>query len=92
MKTAALVAPALSYKPRVKKLLARGIIYLTSKNFTIFVGVIVALMSYAGVLFNDNLLIGYGTVAFLLGFLPWATRVASRNMRQDKLGLNNDKR
>lgn len=93
MKTATtLPAPALSYKPRVKKLLARGVIYLTSKNFTIFVGVIVALMSYAGVLFNDNLLIGYGTVAFLLGFLPWATRVASRNMRQDKLGLNNDKR
>ena len=91
MKTTALVAPDLSYKPRVKKLLARGIIYLTSKNFTIFVGVIVALMSYAGVLFNDKLLIGYGAVAFLLGFLPWATRVASRHMRQDKLGLINDK-
>lgn len=91
MKTTSLPALALSYKPRVKKLLAIGVICLTSDKFSTFVGVIAGLMSYAGVLFNDNLLLGYGTVAFLLGFLPWATKIASRHMRQDKLGLNNDK-
>lgn len=42
--TTALPAPALSYKPRVKKFLIRGIIYLTSDKFSIFVGVIAALM------------------------------------------------
>lgn len=92
MKTAtALPAPALSYKPRVKKLLIRGAIYLTSDKFSTFVGVISALMSYIGALLDNNHIIGYGGIAFLVGFTPWATRQTLRDIRQDKLGLNDDK-
>lgn len=92
MKTAtALPAPALSYKPRVKKRLIRGIIYLTSGKFSTFVGVITALMSYIGVILDDNLLIAYGAIIFLIGFTPWAMRETARDIRQDKLGINNDK-
>ena len=92
MKTATtLPAPALSYKPRVKKHLMRGIIYLTSDKFSTFVGVIAGLMSYIGVILDDNLLIAYGGIAFLIGFTPWATRQTLRDIRQDKLGLNDDK-
>lgn len=92
MKTVtALPAPALSYKPRVKKLLIGGIIHLTSDKFSIFVGVIAALMSYIGVLLDDNNLIAYGAITFLIGFTPWAWRETARDIRQDKLGINNDK-
>ena len=92
MKTAtALPAPALSYKPRVKKHLIRGVIYLTSDKLCIFVGVIAGLMSYIGVILDDNHLIAYGVIAFLIGFMPWATRQTLRDIRQDKLGLNDDK-
>jgi len=92
MKTVtALPAPALSYKLRVKKLLIRGIIYLTSDKFSIFVGVIAALMSYIGVLLDDNYIIAYGAITFLIGFTPWAMRETARDIRQDKLGINNDK-
>lgn len=89
--TTALPAPALSYKPRVKKLLIRGIIYLASDKFSIFVGVIAALMSYIGVLLDDNYIIAYGAITFLIGFTPWAMRETARDIRQDKLGINNDK-
>lgn len=89
--TTALPAPALSYKLRVKKLLIRGIIYLTSDKFSIFVGVIAALMSYIGVLLDDTHIIGYGGIIFLVGFTPWALRQTARDIRQDKLGINNDK-
>jgi len=92
MKTATtLPAPALSYKPRVKKHLMRGVIYLTSDKFSTFVGVIAGLMSYFGVILDDNHLIAYGGIAFLIGFMPWATRQTLRDIRQDKLGLNDDK-
>ena len=87
----ALPAPALSYKPRVKKYLIRGIICLTSDKFSTFVGVIAGLMSYIGVILDDNHLIAYGGIAFLIGFMPWATRQTLRDIRQDKLGLNDDK-
>ena len=92
MKTVtALPAPALSYKPRVKKLLIKGIIYLTSEKLFTFASVIAGLMSYIGVILDDNLLIAYGGIAFLIGFMPWATRQTLRDIRQDKLGINNDK-
>lgn len=89
--TTALPAPALSYKPRVKKFLIRGIIYLTSDKFCIFVDVIAALVSYMGILIDDNLIIAYGAIIFLIGFTPWAMRETARDIRQDKLGINNDK-
>ena len=89
--TTALPAPALSYKPRVKKCLIKGIVYLTSDEFIIFAGVIAALMSYIGVLLDDNHIIAYGGIAFIIGFTPWSMRETARDIRQDKLGLNNDK-
>ncbi|MCX4289073.1 MAG: hypothetical protein OSJ46_06175 [Duncaniella sp.] len=48
-------------------------------------------MSYIGVLLDNNHIIGYGGIAFLVGFTPWATRQTLRDIRQDKLGLNDDK-
>ena len=92
MKTAtASPAPALLYKPRVKKILLKGIIYLTSEKSSIFVGVIAAMMSYIGILLDDTHIIGYGGIAFLVGFTPWALRQTARDIRQDKLGISNDK-
>lgn len=92
MKTVtALPAPALSHKPGVKRFLIRVVIYLTSDKFTIFVGVIAALMAYIGVLLDDNNLIAYGARAFLIGLTPWAWRETARDIRQDKLGINNDR-
>lgn len=89
--TTALPAPALSHKLRVKKYLIKGIIYLTSDKFSIFVDVIAALVSYMGILIDDNLIIAYGAIIFLIGFTPWAMRETARDIRQDKLGINNDK-
>ena len=86
-----LPAPALSYKPRVKKLLTKGIIYLTLQNFSIFVSGIAALISYIGVLLDDEHLIAYGGIVFLVGFTPWSIRETLRDMRREKLGINNDK-
>lgn len=92
MKTVtALPAPALSYKPRVKKLLIRGIIYLTSKKFSIFVTIIAALICWAGVCIENDRVTGYGGIAFLIGFIPWSIRQTIRDIRHDKLGINNDK-
>lgn len=92
MKTVtALPAPALSYKPGVKRFLIRVIIYLTSDKFTIFVGVIAALMAYIGVLLDDGNMTAAGTITFLAGFSARAVRETARDIRQDKLGINNDR-
>ena len=85
--TTALPVPALSYKPRVKKLLIRGVIYLTSEKFSIFVTAIAALICWAGVCIDDEHVIGYGGIVFLVGFTPWCIRQTLRDVRQDKLGL-----
>lgn len=82
-----LQAPALARPQRVKKLLTRGIIYLTSEKFSIFVTAIAALICTAGVCIDDEHVIGYGGIVFLVGFTPWSTRQTLREMRQDKLGL-----
>lgn len=82
--TTALPAPALSYKPRVKKFLIRGIIYLTSDKFSIFVVVIAALFCWVGVCIENCHLIGYGAIAFLIGSVPWSIRQALRDMSREK--------
>ncbi len=48
-------------------------------------------MSYIGILLDDTHIIGYGGIAFLVGFTPWALRQTARDIRQDKLGISNDK-
>lgn len=85
--TTALPAPALSYKPRVKKLLIKVIIYLTSEKFLTFASVIGCLWSWWGVCTDDNNAVAYGTLVFLAGFTPWAWRQTARDLRQDRLGL-----
>lgn len=66
MKTAtALPAPALFYKPRVKKLLIKGIIYLTSEKLFTFASVIAALWSWWGVCTDDTNTIAYGAMVWL---------------------------
>lgn len=84
-------APAMPYNPMVKKHLIKGVIYLTSNKFSIFVGVIAALMCYIGVLLDDTNTIAFGGIEFIVGFTPWAIRQSLRDIRQEKLGLNNDK-
>ena len=92
MKTATtLPAPALSYKPRVKKFLTKGIIHLTSQKFSIFVTGIAAMISYIGVILDDDHLIAYGGIVFLIGFTTWSIREILRDTKREKLGLNNDK-
>lgn len=82
-----LPAPATVRQPRVKKLLIKGVIYLTSEKFSIFVTAIAALICWVGVCIEDNHVIAYGGIAFLAGFTPWAFRSVLRDVRQDKLGL-----
>lgn len=82
-----LPAPASVRQLRVKKLLAKGIICLTSKKFCTFVTAIAALICWAGVCIDDEHVIGYGGIVFLVGFTPWSTRQTLREMRQEKLGL-----
>ena len=89
--TQTLPVPALSHKPKVKNYLIKGIIYLTSEKFSIFVLVIAALIEYIGVLLDDEHLIAYGGIVFLVGFTPWAIRETLRDVRREKLGINNDK-
>lgn len=82
-----LPAPATVRQPRVKKLLIKGIIYLTSEKFSIFVTAIAALICWVGVCVGDGHIIGYGGLVFLAGFTPWAFRSALRDVRQDIIGL-----
>lgn len=80
--------PALSFRPRVKKLLITGIIHLTSDKFSIFVDTIAALTCWMGMCRDNDRIIGFGGIMFLIGFTPWALRITLREMRQNRLGLN----
>ena len=92
MKTiAAFPVPALSHKPKVKKFLIRGIIYLTSDKFSTFASVIACLISFIGLLVDNDRLMAFGVIVFLMGFSPWAIRQTLRDIRQNRLVLNNDK-
>lgn len=88
MKTAtASPALALSYKPRVKRLLIKGIIYLTSEKLFTFASVIAALWSWWGVCTDDTHAIAYGGMLWLAVLAPWICRQTARDLRQDRLGL-----
>lgn len=63
-----LPAPASARQPIAKKLLMKGIIYLTSEKFCTFVTAIAALICTAGVCIDDEHVIGYGGIVFLVGF------------------------
>lgn len=82
-----LPAPATVRRPRVKKLLTIGIIYLTSEKFSIFVTAVAALICWVGVCIDSDFIIGYGGITFLAGFTPRAMRLTSRSVRHDRLGL-----
>lgn len=89
--TQTLQVPALSYKPQVNNYLIKGIIYLTSEKFCTFVSVIAALIEYIGMILDNERVIAYGGIVFLIGSIPWAIRQTFRDVRREKLGLNNDK-
>jgi len=80
-------APVVNRRQSVKKQLIKVIIYLTSGKFLTFAAVIGCLIEYVGVLVDDEKLIAYGAIAFLIGFTPWSWRQTRRDIRQDKLGL-----
>lgn len=86
----ALPAPVLLYEPRVKKCLIQGIIFLTSDNFRIFVGVIAVLILYMGVALDDAYVLAYGAATLIAGFAPGVIRETARDVRQQKLGLKNE--
>lgn len=91
MKTViALPAPGTMQEPRVKKCLIQGIIFLTSDNFRIFVGVIAVLILYMGVALNDAYVLAYGAATLIAGFAPGVIRETARDARQQKLGIKNE--
>ena len=83
----ALPTPAAYRRQSVKKLLVKVIICLTFEIFFIFAAVIGCLVSYVGHMINNDHIIAYGAVTFLVGFTPWSIRQTCRDIRQDKLGL-----
>ena len=92
MKTVtALPAPALSYKPRVKKLLIKGIIYLTSEKLFTFASVIAVLWEWWGVCTDDTHTIAYGAMAWLAAFTPWACDRQPATSVKTASALNNGK-
>lgn len=91
MKTVkALPASALSHKPRVKNSLLE-VLFTSHRKNSIFATAIAALISYIGALFDDNNIIVFGGITFLVGVTAWSMREIARDIRQDKLGINNDK-
>lgn len=88
--TQTLPVPAQSCQPRVKKLLIKVIIYLTSEKFSIFVTVIAALIAWWGVCVDEERITAYGGLVFVIGFTPWAIRETLRDIRQDRLGVGKD--
>ncbi len=88
MKTVtALPVPASSCKPKVKKLLIKGIVYLTSEKLFTFASVISVIWMWWGVIIDDTHTIAYGAMVWLAAFTPWAWRQTARDIRQDRLGL-----
>lgn len=83
----AITAPVVSRRPSVKRLLIRVIICLTSENLFIFASVISCLVSFAGILLDNDRILASGAIVFLVGFAPWGIRRTCRDIRQDKLGI-----
>lgn len=83
----AIPAPVTYRRQSVKKLLIKVIICLTSEKFFTFAAVIGCLIEFVGVLADDEYIVAYGAIAFLIGFTPWSWRQTRRDIRQDKLGL-----
>lgn len=88
--TQTLPAPAELCRPRVKKLLIKVIIHLTSEKFSIFVTAIAALIAWWGVCVDSERVTAYGGLVFIIGFTPWAIRSTFRDIRQDRLGVGKD--
>lgn len=88
--TQTLPVPAQTSRPKVKKLLIKVIICLTSKKFSIFVTAIAALIAWWGVCIDSERVTAYGGLVFIIGFTPWAIRSTFRDIRQDRLGVSKD--
>lgn len=72
--TQTLPVSALSYKPIVKIYLIRGFRHLVSEHFSTFILVLADVITFIGFLNDDDNLIAYGGIVFLLGFTPFAIR------------------
>lgn len=84
MKTVtALSVPAQLDKRRVKKLLIKVIIYLSSEKLFTFASVIAVLWSWWGVCTADTHTIAYGAMVWLAVFTPWAWRQTARELRHN---------
>ena len=85
MKTALTIqAQEKARKQSVKKSLIKVIIFLTSPNFFTFATVIANIICWWGNIIDDNEMVVWGGVVFLAGFIPWAWRETSRDMRNPK--------
>lgn len=85
----ALPAPALSYKLRVKKLLIKGVIHLSSEKFFIFATIIAGIVCWIGACIDSAYTIAYGAIVWLSAYTPWMCRQTARDRRHYRLGLKN---
>jgi hypothetical protein len=75
MKTIQLTGDSVDLHPaRVNKSLAKVIIHLTSTRFVVVMTAVAFLIEYAGLLINNNNLVAYGGLTFLISFIPFAIR------------------
>lgn len=66
---------------RVKKLLLKSIICLTSEKIGIFAGGIGASITYYGFITDSNRHLAIGALIALIGFMPWSVRNTVRDFR-----------
>lgn len=80
MKTVTVLsAPPTSRKPKVKKLLIKGNIYLTSEKFAIFVTVIASIMCWIAALDGNDALTAASGFLYVIGVTPWIIRETMRS-------------
>lgn len=87
MKTAALTLPETRNRSAVKKHLIRGIVFLTSEKFLTFALTTGSAIAWLGVCAEQNLILAFGVLIFLLGFSPWGLRITAREVRQQRRGV-----
>lgn len=73
--------------PRVKELLMKVIIFLTSQNFAIFATSIGALIAYVAAVSESYRLAADGALIFITGFAPMSLREVVREIRRDRQGI-----
>ncbi len=85
--TQTLTVEAANCQPKVKQLLIKGIVFLTSKKFAIFVMAISSIISYVAAIMELYILTAYGAMLFIGGYCLTTFREMARDNRQARLGI-----